>query len=160
MLLEEEIVFQFDGGKDRESLSDRIDALKSLGFKVDDNKINAAIERYEVISRYKNKGDGRSAIRARKKEKLNMLTQLHWEQLKERNSNYLFFKVADKKGEYLIDTIRKLVGEGYWKCRKIDCRGVMIEREIKITGTTFSRKQSLFKYCPKCGHTTSNFDIY
>jgi hypothetical protein len=51
--LEEELVFQvMKESRDRQYLSDRINALRSLDFKIDDKKVENAVKRYELLQKH------------------------------------------------------------------------------------------------------------
>ena len=94
--LEEEVVEQvMSETDDREYIQEKMEALRELGFKINDKKVESAIKRYELLQEYNSQNNNRRNIKKKMKERFDRLTQEEIESAKNEDSSIIDGKVRD-----------------------------------------------------------------
>ena len=144
--LEEEVVMQvMKEGNDRQYLADKVEALRSLGFKINNNAIKTAIERYEFLQAYNSQDNN---AKTRKKRIQNRLDKIYEEEVE---------RLMSKDASIVSVKRYKPIRHGM---RHNSCSGKVIQQNIDITRIKKSKagiyhkvieSGLLFYLCSKCG---------
>jgi len=145
--LEEELVSQIVSTRneqDTQYLSDRIEALGKLGFKVDERAVQTALRRYELMQAYNSQDNSKRAIKKAEKEKLKQIGEKEIEKLKNGDSSIVATELHLTRQS-----------EKCWRCesdnemRRFEIKYDYIQKNVD--GLTKKSKWLLMGYCFACG---------
>jgi hypothetical protein len=150
--LEEEVVMQvMSKGNDRQYLSDRIEALRELGFKINDKAVKTAIERYELLQAYNSQDNSPRARKKRVKEikeKFKQVCEEQIEKLKEEDPSVISVKIV----RYFRGCWNYCKCCGEKKSEFIGLRYNYLNEEEGVLSKRETEDSTSFEYCFGCGH--------
>ena len=144
MSLERELTFELlNKGKSEQEILDTIEGMKELDVKMNSNIINTALKQYETKQKLKKSKDYRRSFKTELKE----LIRKEKERIEDTYPNLLSVKIIQKS---FLDR---------FKCYNCDSFNLIeVYAQIDYVNQKQSipfkdkEKESLFKYCTKCGN--------
>lgn len=128
MSLEEDVVIQrMNQGSDAKDMDSVIEELERIGLKVDKNKVNVAIERYELIQKYNSQDNGKRVIRKETEKQFGLIKKMLIERFME-DSSITGVKLKKLMGKYSCPICKKKELReyviGYKKLKEVNNRFV------------------------------------
>jgi hypothetical protein len=129
---------------DKQYLQERIDALRDMGFKVDERAVQTELERYELVQRYNSQDNSRRAIKKIRREKLFQAACAKLDELKAKDPKII-------SGEALFEGVRNLTTCKHCKTDSAGSFYLVYIQFIEIAGILEKERVNYSQsYCLAC----------